>query len=141
MKKFVFELEDILQFRKFEQEQAEIALAKALSDEREIQEKIEMLAAQKVTNRRLVENSKSIEAIYNANQFSQFVSLQTEHLLKQKAELSLITEQKREALKKCIQNTDSLQSLKDSQFSEYKKNVRTAEQKAIEDIISGRINI
>lgn len=141
MKKFVFELEDILQFRKFEQEQAEIALAKALSDEREIQEKIEMLAAQKVTNSRLVKNSKSIEAIYNANQFSQFVSLQTEHLLKQKAELSLITEQKREALKKCIQNTDSLQSLKDSQFSEYKKNVRTAEQKAIEDIISGRINI
>ena len=141
MKKFVFELEDILQFRKFEQEQAEIALAKALSDEREIQEKIEMLAAQKVTNSRLVKNLKSIEAIYNANQFSQFVSLQTEHLLKQKAELSLITEQKREALKKCIQNTDSLQSLKDSQFSEYKKNVRTAEQKTIEDIISGRINI
>lgn len=141
MKKFVFELEDVLQFRKFEQEQAEIALAKALSDEREIQEKIEMLAAQKVMNSRLVKNSKSIEAIYNANQFSQFVSLQTEHLLKQKAELSLITEQKREALKKCIQNTDSLQSLKDSQFSEYKKNVRTAEQKAIEDIISGRINI
>lgn len=141
MKKFVFELEDILQFRKFEQEQAEIALAKALSDEREIQEKIEMLAAQKVTNRRLVENSKSIEAIYSANQFSQFVNIQTEHLLKQKAELALITEQKREALKKSIQNTDSLQSLKDSQFSEYKKNVRTAEQKAIEDIISGRINI
>ena len=43
MKKFVFELEDILQFRKFEQEQAEIALAKALSDEREIQEKIEKM--------------------------------------------------------------------------------------------------
>ena len=86
MKKFVFELEDILQFRKFEQEQAEIALAKALSDEREIQEKIEMLAAQKVTNRRLVENSKSIEAIYSANQFSQFVNIQTEHLLKQKDE-------------------------------------------------------
>ena len=141
MKKFVFELEDILQFRKFEQEQAEIALAKALSDEREIQEKIEMLAAQKVTNRRLVENSKSIEAIYSANQFSQFVNIQTEHLLKQKAELALITEQKREALKKRIQNTDSLQSLKDSQFSEYKKNVRDAENKNIEDIISGRINI
>lgn len=141
MKKFVFELEDILQFRKFEQEQAEIALAKALSDEREIQEKIEMLAAQKVTNRRLVENSKSIEAIYSANQFSQFVNIQTEHLLKQKAELALITEQKRETLKKCIQNTDSLQSLKDSQFSEYKKNVRDAENKNIEDIISGRINI
>ena len=140
MKKFVFELEDILQFRKFEQEQAEIALAKALSDEREIQEKIEMLAAQKVTNRRLVENSKSIEAIYSANQFSQFVNIQTEHLLKQKAELALITEQKREALKKCIQNTDSLQSLKDSQFSEYKKNVRDAENKNIEDSISGRIN-
>ena len=141
MKKFVFELEDILQFRKFEQEQAEIALAKALSDEREIQEKIEMLAVQKVTNRRLVENSKSIEAIYSANQFSQFVNIQTEHLLKQKAELALITEQKREVLKKCIQNTDSLQSLKDSQFSEYKKNVRDAENKNIEDIISGRINI
>ena len=141
MKKFVFELEDILQFRKFEQEQAEIALAKALRDEREIQEKIEMLAAQKVTNRRLVENSKSIEAIYSANQFSQFVNIQTEHLLKQKAELALITEQKREVLKKCIQNTDSLQSLKDSQFSEYKKNVRDAENKNIEDIISGRINI
>ena len=95
----------------------------------------------KFTYNRLVENSKSIEAIYSANQFSQFVNIQTEHLLKQKAELALITEQKREALKKCIQNTDSLQSLKDSQFSEYKKNVRDAENKNIEDIISGRINI
>ena len=37
MKKFQFELEEILNIRKFEQQQAEIELGKALASENEIQ--------------------------------------------------------------------------------------------------------
>ena len=47
MKKFKFELEDILKFRKFEQHQAEVELGKALAEEQEIESKLGNLAEQK----------------------------------------------------------------------------------------------
>ena len=47
MKKFKFELEDILKFRKFEQHQAEVELGKALAEEQEIQSNLDNLAQQK----------------------------------------------------------------------------------------------
>ena len=47
MKKFKFELEDILKFRKFEQHQAEVELGKALAVEQEIQSNLDNLAQQK----------------------------------------------------------------------------------------------
>ena len=46
MKKFKFELEDILKFRKFEQHQAEVELGKALAVEQEIQSNLDNLAQQ-----------------------------------------------------------------------------------------------
>ena len=48
MKKFKFELEDILKFRKFEQHQAEVELGKALAVEQEIQSNLDNLAQQKL---------------------------------------------------------------------------------------------
>ena len=49
MKKFQFELEEILNIRKFEQQQAEIELGKALASENEIQSKLNALAMQQAS--------------------------------------------------------------------------------------------
>ena len=49
MKKFEFELEEILNIRRFEQQQAEVELGKALAEEKKVQDKIDNLAMQQVT--------------------------------------------------------------------------------------------
>ena len=61
MKKFSFELEDVLNFRKFERQQAEIELGKALAVEREIQDKLDYLAAQQVEVAEKSKGSKDFE--------------------------------------------------------------------------------
>ena len=43
MKKFEFELEEILNIRRFEQQQAEVELGKALAEEKKVQDKIDNL--------------------------------------------------------------------------------------------------
>ena len=140
MKKFVFELEDVLKFRDFEREQAEMELAKALNAEREVQNKINSLAQKLSQSQKSVKNSKNLSEISKTNQYIQFVKDKTEIFLKELAELKLITEQKKEKLKLCIQKTDSLKNLKEAQYSEYKKNLYKAEDEVIDDIVTTRFN-
>ena len=140
MKKFVFELEDVLKFRDFEREQAEMELAKALNAEREVQNKINSLAQKLSQSQKSVKNSKNLSEISKTNQYIQFVKDKTEIFLKELAELKLITEQKKEKLKLCIQKTDSLKNLKETQYSEYKKNLYKAEDEVIDDIVTTRFN-
>ena len=65
MKKFKFELEDILKFRKFEQNQAEVELGKALAVEQEIQSKLDNLAQQKHSASEYIRGSKNFTDITN----------------------------------------------------------------------------
>ena len=138
MKKFVFDLEDILEFRKFEQQQAEIELGKALSKEKEIQDKIDTLALQKVTVQKEIKNSTDFTVLSQSTKYFEFIKKQTEFLLNQIAEAKLVTEQKREVLQKCMQRTDALEDLKKDQLAEYNKLVLDEEDKENDDIVTSR---
>ena len=108
MKKFEFELEEILNIRRFEQQQAEVELGKALAEEKKVQDKIDNLAMQQVTVKQQMKGCTNFSDIINANQFYAFVKKQTDFLLNQMAELKLVSEQKRAVLRNAMQKTDSL---------------------------------
>ena len=138
MKKFKFELEDILKFRKFEQRQAEIELGKAIAVEREIQSKLDNLAQQKVSACEHVRGSTNFTDITSVLKFNEFIKVQTEFLMNKMAEAKLNTESKREILKKIMQKTDALEQLKEQQFQEYKIQLDLEEENITDDIVTSR---
>lgn len=138
MKKFKFELEDILKFRKFEQHQAEVELGKALAVEQEIQAKLDNLAQQKFSASEYVRGSKDFTDITAVLRFNEFIRTQTEFLMNKMAEAKLITEQKRNILKEIIKKTDALERLKEHQLEEYKNLVNLEEENIVDDIVTSR---
>lgn len=138
MKKFKFELEDILKFRKFEQHQAEVELGKALAEEQEIQSKLDNLAQQKFSASEYVRGSKDFTDITAVLRFNEFIRTQTEFLMNKMAEAKLITEQKRNVLKEIIKKTDALERLKEHQLEEYKNLVNLEEENIVDDIVTSR---
>lgn len=138
MKKFKFELQDVLEFRKFEQQQAEVELGKALAVEKEIQDKLDELANQLAASKKIMKGSTDFYAIADANRFSSFVKAQSEYLLNQMAEAKLVSDQKREVLKTCMQKTNALEKLKETQLEEWKQQSDQEEDDFADDIVTGR---
>ena len=138
MQKFKFELQDVLQFRIFEQKQAEVELGKALACEKKIQDNLDTLAGQLAESKRIMKGSTDFYAINDSIKFQHFVKKQTEYLLNNMAEAKLVSEQKREILKKCMQKTDALEKLKEKQMEEWKRAENLEDDDFSDDIVTGR---
>lgn len=138
MKKFLFELEDVLSFRKIEQQQAEAELAKALAAEREVQNMIDSLAMQQVKTAKSMEGSTDFLAIAQANEFYGFIRAKTEELLSEITKLKVISDEKREKLRLCMQRTESLEKLKEKQKEDFISFQKKGEAKEIDNIVTSR---
>lgn len=138
MAKFKFELQDILEAKKFEQTRAENELGKALAAEKEIQDKLALLAEQKTAMQQSVKNTKDFNQIVAANNFSLFVRTQSEFLFKEMAKAKIISGQKREILKKIMQSVDSLERLRDFQEEDFKAAQKRKQAKIIRGIVSAK---
>lgn len=134
MKKYSFELEDILEYKKFDQEQAEQEFAKALSVENEIQQKIEYIAQQYLITREKFKNTKDFNLIISQNQYFNLLDFQKEELLKELAQAKIITEQKKEILQEKMKATSALEKLKERDKEEYDQLVNFEENEFIDDL-------
>ena len=141
MRAFSFSLGDVLEFRKFEQKQAEIELGKALSSENEIQKKLDALALQKITVQKNVRDSKDFSEIAGASVYFDFIKRESESLFEKMAEARLLTEKRREELKLAMQKVDSLENLKENELSEYKRMALNEEDTENDDIATSRIGL
>ena len=141
MRAFSFSLGDVLEFRKFEQKQAEIELGKALSSENEIQKKLDALALQKITVQKNVRDSNDFSEIAGASAYFDFIKRETESLFEKMAEARLLTEKRREELKLAMQKVDSLENLKENELSEYKRMALNEEDMENDDIATSRIGL
>ena len=133
-KKFVFELQDILDFRNFEKEQAEGELAKALAVETEIQDKLNNIAAQFISLKKTADTLTDFEDIAAANKHKSFLEYQKEELLKQLAQAQIVTEQKRQVLAEVMKKTTALEKLKEKEETVYKEKLDKEENDFIDDL-------
>ena len=133
-KKFVFELQDILDFRNFEKEQAEGELAKALAVETEIQNKLNNIAAQFISLKKTADTLTDFEDIAAANKHKSFLEYQKEELLKQLAQAQIVTEQKRQVLAEVMKKTTALEKLKEKEETVYKEKLDKEENDFIDDL-------
>lgn len=134
MKKFKFELEQVLEYRDFEKQEAEAELAKALADEAEINRNIQFIAEQYINLKAKMKGSLNFDDVIAQNRHINLLDYQKEELLKQLAQAKIVTEQKRKVLQECMKKTTALEKMKDIQYQEYKKAVSDAEKKQIEDL-------
>jgi len=134
MKKYSFELEDILEYKKFDQEQAEQEFAKALAVENEIQQKIEYIAQQYLITKEKFKNTKDFNLIISQNQYFNLLDFQKEELLKELAQAKIITEQKKEILQEKMKATSALEKLKERDKEEYDQLVNFEENEFIDDL-------
>ena len=140
MKKFKFELESLLSLRKYEQEQAQIELGKAVSAETKIQADLDTLAEQYATVKKLGEGERDFAKIAEAQQFYSFVKYQQEQLFAQMAKAKLVTEEKRAAYNAAMQKTESLKKLRERKFEEHKAAQKKEEAKFLDDISTYKYN-
>lgn len=140
MKKFNFELEEVLEVRNFEQKQAEVEVAKCLNVENQINENLKKIAQQYVAVKTLMKGSKNFDDIRSQSQFNNLIAFQKENLLKELAQAQIETQKKREILKECMRKTQALEKMKEIKFNEYKEEIKKTENKRIEEISSIKIN-
>ena len=134
--KFKFELQDILDFRNFEKEQAENELAKALAVETEINNKLQNIAQQFISVKKQIDLMTSFEEIAAGNTHKKFLDYQKEELLKQLAEAKLVSEEKRKILAEIMKKTTALEKLKEKQALAFKEEEDRAEADMIDDLRS-----
>ena len=138
MKKFNFQLEDILSIKKFQQEQAEIELGIALGEEQKINNKLEMIASQHAQCAKSIEGSRDFAEILSAQQYFNMLEEQKNFLLEELARAKLITEQKRKVLQEKMKKTSSLEKLREKELESYNSEKLMEEENLIDDIVTSR---
>lgn len=138
MKKFSFELEKVLEFRTFEQQQAEGELAKALAVETEINNNLKTIAQQYAALKSQMKGNRNIDDIMSQSQYNNLLEYQKEELLKQLAEANIVTEQKREILRECMKKTTALEKLKEQQKADWKAAADYEDATLLDDLATTR---
>ena len=133
-KVFKFELQDVLDFRNFEKEEAQNELAKALAVETQINDNLQIIASQFISVKNQIDASSSFEDIAAGNTRKKFLEMQKEELLKQLAEAKLVSEQKRAVLAEAMKKTTALEKLKEKEEAVYKAEVDKEENDFIDDL-------
>ena len=105
MKKFTFELEQVLEYRNFEKQQAEGELAKAIAVETQINENLKKIAENYAAVKAQMKGSLNFQDMMAHDQYNKLLEYQKEELLKQLAQAKLVTEQKRAVLRECMKKT------------------------------------
>jgi len=134
MKKFSFELAQVLEFRNFQKQEAEGELAKALSVEYEINNNLQIIAAQYADLKNRMKGSLDFNDVIAQSQHVNLLEYQKEELLKQLAEAKIVTEQKRKILQECMKKTSALEKMKEAQYEQYKIEITAEEQKQMENL-------
>ena len=133
-KAFKFELQDVLDFRNFEKEEAQNELAKALAVETQINDNLQIIASQFISVKNQIDASSSFEDIAAGNTRKKFLEMQKEELLQQLAQAKLISEQKRAVLAEAMKKTTALEKLKEKEEAVYKAEVDKEENDFIDDL-------
>ena len=138
MKKFVFSMQKALDYREMLKRKAEAELGKAVSEETKIKDTLELIARERVQTIQYADTLKDLSSLAKMNQYLLALDSKKEMLLEQLAQAKLVTEQKRKLMQEALNKVRALEKLRDSQQSEWKKQMQKAEAKEVDDIVNSR---
>ena len=136
MMKFKFELEQVVELREFERQQAEGELSKCIAVENEINENLAMIANQYDALKKSTKGSLDFSEMMGQSQYANLLDYQKEQLLLQLAQAKLETEEKRKVLTECMKKTSALEKMKELQYEDFKLEMKRKENRRIEELSS-----
>ena len=136
MSKFKFELQNVLEIRNFEQQQAESELAKCIAVETEINKNLEVIAMQYAALKQQMKGSLDFSDMMSQSQYSKLLDYQKDQLLNQLAQAKIETEEKRKILTECMKKTSALEKMKELQYEDFKLEIKRKENRRIEELSS-----
>ena len=137
-KAFKFELQDVLEFRNLEKEQAQNELAKALAVETQIQNDLQTIAVQFLSVQKQLDSYTDFEDIAAGNRRKVLLDLQKEELLKKLSQAKIVSDEKRAVLDEIMKKTTALEKLKEKQLAAFNEEENKAEAEMIDDLATGR---
>ena len=138
-KAFKFELQDVLDYRNFEQEQAQNELAKALAVETQINNQLDTIAKNFISVRKQIDASTDFEDIAIGNRRKVLLETQKEDLLNQLTQAKLVSDEKRAILAEAMKKTTALEKLKEKQLEGWKEEENRAEAEMIDDLANRQV--
>ncbi|MDR0556351.1 MAG: flagellar export protein FliJ [Treponema sp.] len=135
MKQFSFDLESILDIRKHREQEAEIALGKAVRDLTRIERNIVAVANEK--SRVSLERfalGYGVAEILTFDRYVQRLDAIKERLIKDAAQAELKVEAAREVYLEASRNRDALDKVKSDEAAAYRKEIFNEEAKVLDDI-------
>jgi flagellar FliJ protein len=138
LKRFQFELEEVLEFRVYREKEAEIELGRAMGILAEIENRIKALAAERVqaaADRFSAKNSAA--EILAFDLYIRRLDVTRDRLLEEAAKAELKVAAAREAFLAASQDRKVLDKLKEQRQKEYRKLMFAEETKVLDDISGG----
>lgn len=135
MKQFSFNLESILDVRKYHEQEAEIALGRAVGDLTRIERNITAVAGEKarVSSERFA-LGYGVAEITTFDRYVQRLDATKERLIKDAAQAELKVEAAREVYLEASRNRDALDRVKSDEAAAYRKEIFDEEAKVLDDI-------
>jgi flagellar protein FliJ len=134
MKKFSFTLQKILGLREFEEKEAQIELARAISAADAIQAELNNIADQRIKQSYSRSQSSDIFTLQSIEYYIQRLDLRTEELLEDLARAQIVIEEKRSIMAEKMKNRKVLTKLKDKKKEEHRYGVLLNEEEIMDDI-------
>lgn len=134
MKKFSFNLQKILILREFEEKQAQIELAKAISEADLLKTELTLITEKKISQSRARSQSSDIVYLQSIENYIQRLDLRTEELLEELSQAQIVIEEKREVMAAKMKNRKVLTKLKDKKKEEHRYDVLLSEEEVMDDI-------
>jgi len=136
MRKFKFNLEKILQLRKFREEECKLALGHAISVLNAIENKIKETALKR--HRAAIERFNDSKEMASWDIYILRLEQEAEKLAEKAAKAEIIVEEKRVLYLEASRDLKALEKLKEKQQKEYRREMLNTQMNEIDDITAAR---
>lgn len=142
MKRFNFKLTNVLKLRKFYERQAELELAKAISEKNMIESRLKEIAALKAEALvKLTDKNNDINTIQDIQTYITRLDYQKEEQLKQLVLADDLVNKKSEAYSEASSQRKVISKLEDKEYAQWKAENNKIEDNVIDDIVTSKYNI
>ncbi|MCL2410300.1 MAG: flagellar export protein FliJ [Treponema sp.] len=139
MKKFNFNLEKILELKRFSEEEAKMALGLAIGVLTQIENKIKETALKQ--HNAASERFKNPAQMLMWNNYIERLQQETEKLMEEAAQAELVVEEKRNLYTEAFRDLKAMEKLKEKKETEYKKIMETKESLELDEIFAARASV
>jgi len=136
MRRFAFNLEKILQIRKFKEEECKLALGQAISALNKIESEINITALMK--HKAVSERFKDPQATQTWDIYILRLDQEAEKLAEQAARAELVVEEKRAVYLEASKDLKAIEKLKEKQEKAYRKEMIDTQMNEVDDITAAR---